>query len=190
MDVGDLAPDFELAADDGRTVRLSEELKKGRVVLFFYPKAMTPGCTAESCTFRDRGKEFEELGAQRLGISLDSVNKQHQFSTKHNFDFTLLSDKGGQVAKEFGLNRPLPIRYGLMMYHLFIKQDLTSYVNIGDRIIPQITAAAPITLSLIAGAIVIWLLVGTSAGVIAEPSDHFTPVRIAKVIDLPALPHL
>jgi peroxiredoxin Q/BCP len=107
MDVGDLAPDFELAADDGRTVRLSEELKKGRVVLFFYPKAMTPGCTAESCTFRDRGKEFEELGAQRLGISLDSVNKQHQFSTKHNFDFTLLSDKGGQVAKEFGVKRAL-----------------------------------------------------------------------------------
>jgi peptide/nickel transport system permease protein len=72
-----------------------------------------------------------------------------------------------QVAKEFGLNRPLPIRYGLMMYHLFIKQDLTSYVNIGDKIIPQITAAAPITLSLMAGAIVIWLLVGISAGVIA-----------------------
>ena len=107
MDVGDLAPDFELAADDGRTVRLSEELKKGRVVLFFYPKAMTPGCTAESCTFRDRGKEFEELGARRLGISLDSVDKQHQFSTKHGFDYTLLSDKGGQVAREFGVKRAL-----------------------------------------------------------------------------------
>lgn len=65
-----------------------------------------------------------------------------------------------QVSKEFGLDRPLPIRYGLMMYHLFIKQDLTSYVNIGDKIIPQITAAAPITLSLIFGAVVIWLLVG------------------------------
>jgi peptide/nickel transport system permease protein len=72
-----------------------------------------------------------------------------------------------QVSKEFGLNRPLPIRYGLMMYHLFIKQDLTSYVNIGDKIIPQITAAAPITLSLIAGAVLIWLLVGTSGGIIA-----------------------
>src|ERR1700691_4042651 len=72
-----------------------------------------------------------------------------------------------QVAKEFGLNRPLPIRYGLMMFHLFIKQDLTSYVNIGDRIIPQITAAAPITLSLMGGAIVIWLLVGIFAGVVA-----------------------
>lgn len=72
-----------------------------------------------------------------------------------------------QVAKQFGLNRPLPIRYGLMMYHLFIKQDLTSYVNIGDKIIPQITAAAPITLSLIFGAVVIWLTVGILGGVIA-----------------------
>jgi peptide/nickel transport system permease protein len=72
-----------------------------------------------------------------------------------------------QVSKQFGLNRPLPIRYGLMMYHLFFKQDLTSYVNIGDRIIPQITAAAPITLSLIFGAVVIWLVVGVLGGVIA-----------------------
>ncbi len=72
-----------------------------------------------------------------------------------------------QVSKQFGLNRPLPVRYGLMMYHHFIKQDLTSYVNIGDRIIPQITAAAPITLSLIFGAVVIWLVVGVLGGVIA-----------------------
>lgn len=72
-----------------------------------------------------------------------------------------------QVSKQFGLNRPLPVRYGLMMFHLFIKQDLTSYVNIGDRIIPQITAAAPITLSLIFGAVVIWLVVGVLGGVIA-----------------------
>lgn len=107
MNVGDLAPDFQLPADDGRTVRLSEELAKGRVVLFFYPKAMTPGCTAESCTFRDRGDEFEQLGAQRLGISLDSVDTQHRFSTKHSFDFPLLSDKGGHVAKHFGVKRAL-----------------------------------------------------------------------------------
>ena len=107
MDVGDLAPDFELEADDGTMLRLSEELAKGRVVLFFYPKAMTPGCTAESCTFRDRGSEFEEVGAQRLGISLDSVDKQHRFSTKHGFDFPLLSDEGGKVAREFGVKRAL-----------------------------------------------------------------------------------
>jgi peroxiredoxin Q/BCP len=107
MNVGDLAPDFQLPADDGSTIRLSDELAKGRVVLFFYPKAMTPGCTAESCMFRDRGQEFSDLGALRLGISLDSVEKQHQFSAKHSFDFPLLSDKGGDVARQFGVKRAL-----------------------------------------------------------------------------------
>jgi peroxiredoxin Q/BCP len=107
MNVGELAPDFELTADDGRSVRLSDELAKGRVVLFFYPKAMTSGCTAESCMFRDRASDFAELGAQRLGISLDSVDKQHKFSSKHSFDFPLLSDKGGAVARQFGVKRAL-----------------------------------------------------------------------------------
>jgi peptide/nickel transport system permease protein len=72
-----------------------------------------------------------------------------------------------QVSKEFGLNRPLPVRYWLMMYHLFIKQDLTSYVNIGDKVTPQIIAAAPITLSLLFGAAVIWLVVGIVGGMVA-----------------------
>ncbi len=72
-----------------------------------------------------------------------------------------------QVRHSFGLDRPLPIRYLLMMDHLFIKQDLTSYVNIGDKVVPQIIAAAPVTLSLVFGAAVIWLLVGVAGGVIA-----------------------
>lgn len=72
-----------------------------------------------------------------------------------------------QVSAEFGLNQPLPVRYGLMMWHLFIKQDLTSYVNIGVRVIPQITGAAPVTLSLVLGAAVIWLLVGILGGLVA-----------------------
>ena len=72
-----------------------------------------------------------------------------------------------QVKHEFGLDRPLPVRYGLMMEHLFIKQDLSSYVNIGDRVVPQILAAAPVTISLVLGAAVIWLLVGIAGGVVA-----------------------
>ena len=72
-----------------------------------------------------------------------------------------------QVSAEFGLNRPLPVRYGLMMWHLFVKQDLTSYVNIGVRVIPQITGAAPVTLSLVLGAAVIWLVVGVLGGLVA-----------------------
>jgi peroxiredoxin Q/BCP len=106
MKEGELAPDFELTADDASTVKLSDELLKGRVVLFFYPRAMTPGCTAESCHFRDIGQDFEALGARRLGVSLDSVDRQHEFSTKHGFDYPLLSDKGGAVAKLFGVKRP------------------------------------------------------------------------------------
>jgi len=72
-----------------------------------------------------------------------------------------------QVKHEFGLDRALPIRYALMMDHLFIKRDLASYVNIGDPVVPQITAAAPVTISLVLGAAVIWLIVGVLGGVIA-----------------------
>ena len=108
MKIGDTAPDFALPADDGRTVTLAEELAKGPVVLFFYPKAMTPGCTKESCHFRDLGAEFAALGAQRLGISLDGVARQHEFSEKYGFDYPLLSDSGGGVAKQFGVKRLLP----------------------------------------------------------------------------------
>jgi peptide/nickel transport system permease protein len=72
-----------------------------------------------------------------------------------------------QVRAAFGLNRPIPIRYLLMMEHLFIKHDLTSYVNVGDRVLPQILQAAPVTLSLVIGAAVIWLIVGVLGGVVA-----------------------
>ena len=72
-----------------------------------------------------------------------------------------------QVTAEFGLNRPLPIRYALMMWHLYFKQDLTSYVNIGVKVIPQITGAAPVTLSLVFGAAIIWLVVGVLGGLVA-----------------------
>lgn len=71
------------------------------------------------------------------------------------------------VEKTFGLNRPLPVRYGLMMFHLFIKRDLSSYVNIGDKVVPQLLQAAPVTLSLVFGAAVIWMVFGIWAGVVA-----------------------
>ena len=105
MKPGDTAPTFELPSDDGTTIRLSDELAQGPVVLFFYPKAMTPGCTKESCHFRDLKTEFEKVGAQRVGISADHVDKQKQFSEKYTFDFPLLSDPDKAVAKEFGVKR-------------------------------------------------------------------------------------
>jgi thioredoxin-dependent peroxiredoxin len=108
---GDLAPDFELTDDEGNQRSLSQFLTNGPVVLFFYPAAMTAGCTAESCHFRDLAKEFAEAGAQRVGISPDTVDKQAQFSAAHSFDFPLLSDRDGAVATQFGVRR----RFGPML---------------------------------------------------------------------------
>jgi peroxiredoxin Q/BCP len=105
MKPGDVAPDFALPDDEGNSRSLGEFLANGPVVLFFYPAAMTSGCTAESCHFRDLAKEFAEAGAQRIGISPDSVAKQAQFSTLNSFDYPLLSDEDGAVATEFGVRR-------------------------------------------------------------------------------------
>ena len=105
MDVGDIAPDFELPDENGSLRKLSDLVVAGPVVLFFYPAAMTPGCTAESCHFRDMKAEFDAVGAQRVGISADQVEKQKRFSDKHSFDFPLLSDPDGTVATQYGVRR-------------------------------------------------------------------------------------
>ena len=105
MNIGDKAPDFDLPDETGARRRLSELLEKGPVVLYFSPAAMTPGCTAESCHFRDLAGEFEQVGAQRVGISADKVDKQQQFSSKYNFDFPLLSDTDKSVARAYGVRR-------------------------------------------------------------------------------------
>ncbi|WP_410654961.1 peroxiredoxin [Amycolatopsis sp. lyj-112] len=105
MDQGDFAPDFTLLDDQGEERTLSDFLSSGPVVLFFYPAAMTSGCTAESCHFRDLATEFAEAGAHRVGISPDAVAKQREFSSKHDFDYPLLSDVDGVVAKQFGVWR-------------------------------------------------------------------------------------
>jgi peroxiredoxin Q/BCP len=105
LKAGDVAPDVELRDQSGTIVRLSDLLKTGPVVLFFYPAAMSTGCTAESCHFRDLGTEFAQLGAQRLGISGDAVEKQRQFAERHSFDYPLLSDEDGAAAEAYGVKR-------------------------------------------------------------------------------------
>ena len=102
---GDQVPNFELPDQTGTPRRLSELLAGGPVVLFFYPAAMTYGCTKESCHFRDLGAEFAAVGAQRVGISADQVEKQKRFSDKHSFDYPLLSDPDRTVAEIFGVKR-------------------------------------------------------------------------------------
>ncbi|MGD0320098.1 MAG: peroxiredoxin [Acidimicrobiales bacterium] len=105
MNKGDVVSDFELPDETGAARRLSDFLSKGPVVLFFYPAAMTYGCTKESCHFRDLKAGFEQTGGQRVGISADPVERQKMFSDKHGFDFPLLSDPERKVAEMFGVRR-------------------------------------------------------------------------------------
>ena len=105
MQAGDVVPDFELPDQDGVPRRLSVLLQDGPVVLFFYPAAMTTGCTKEACHFRDLAAEFAAAGVQRVGISRDSVEKQKKFATMHGFDYPLLADVDGAVSEIFGVKR-------------------------------------------------------------------------------------
>jgi peroxiredoxin Q/BCP len=105
MDIGDVVEDFSLDDQFGVTQSLYHLLEVGPMVLFFYPAAMTKGCTIESCHFRDLKNEFEAVAAQRIGISRDPISKQRQFSDLHVFDFPLLSDESGKVAEQFGVSR-------------------------------------------------------------------------------------
>ena len=103
MKQGDQVEDFELQDQTGTARRLSEMLADGPVVLFFYPAALTYGCTKESCHFRDLAAEFTAVGAQPVGISRDAISKQKQFDEKHSLGFPLLSDADRQVAEAFGV---------------------------------------------------------------------------------------
>jgi peroxiredoxin Q/BCP len=98
----DIAPDFELPADDGSAVKLSE-LRGNRVILFFYPKANTPGCTVEACEFRDLQPDIVERGAVVLGISPDPVEAVKAFRDDYDLPFRLLADADHQVAEAYGL---------------------------------------------------------------------------------------
>jgi peroxiredoxin Q/BCP len=102
IEAGSPAPDFELEADDGSTVRLSD-LRGRRVVLYFYPKDDTPGCTAQACGIRDAWSEFEGVDALVLGVSPDGVASHRRFKEKHGLPFTLLADADHAVAEAYGV---------------------------------------------------------------------------------------
>lgn len=100
--VGEKVQDFALPASNGETIKLSDYRGK-HVVLYFYPKDMTPGCTTQACDFRDFSKEFEELDAVILGISPDPISRHEKFIEKHGLPFLLLSDENHEVAEQFGV---------------------------------------------------------------------------------------
>ncbi|MFH9659447.1 peroxiredoxin [Streptomyces sp. NPDC017248] len=103
--VGDRAEDFALPDETGTTRRLTGFLADGPVVLFFYPAALTPGCTAEACHFQDLAAEFAAAGARPVGISGDPVDKQQEFAGRHRLGMPLLSDTDGTVRERFGVRR-------------------------------------------------------------------------------------
>jgi peroxiredoxin Q/BCP len=107
MKPGDVVPDFELLDETGTPRTLSGLLENGPVVLFFYPAALSAGCTAEACHFRDLTAEFRAVGAQPVGISHDTVEKQARFATRHSLGYPLLSDPEGKVREQFGVKRDL-----------------------------------------------------------------------------------
>jgi thioredoxin-dependent peroxiredoxin len=102
VEEGKLAPDFELPADDGSTVRLSE-FRGSTVVLYFYPKDDTPGCTSQACDFRDNLGRIHSQDAAVLGVSPDSVESHRKFKEKHDLNFPLLADEDHEVAEAYGV---------------------------------------------------------------------------------------
>lgn len=109
MRPGDIVDDFQTVDQHGSTVQLSGLVSDGPVVLFFYPKAMTAGCTAESCHFRDLKGEFARYSATPVGISADPVEDQARFDTENSLGLTLLSDPHRAVAKQMGVKRMGPL---------------------------------------------------------------------------------
>ena len=130
---GDRVPEFELPDQTGASRSLSDLLTDGPIVLFFYPAAMTPGCTKEACHFRDLAGEFTKVGASRVGISTDAVDKQARFADSQQFDYPLLSDRDGSVAEMFGVKR------GLLGKLLPVKR--TTFVIDTDRTVLEVISS-------------------------------------------------
>jgi peroxiredoxin Q/BCP len=132
--VGDKAPDFTLPSQMGDNVTLSEFLGKKNIVLYFYPKDETPGCTREACSFRDSYEELTNLGAEVLGVSGQSVASHKSFATHHGLPFILLSDEDNKVRKLYGVPSSMGILPGRVTYiidkkgvvrHIFSSQTQT-----------------------------------------------------------------
>jgi thioredoxin-dependent peroxiredoxin len=138
IQVGDKAPDFTLPAQSGEPVRLADRLGERVVVLYFYPKDDTRGCTAEACAFRDSHEVFTDAGAEVIGISSDSVDKHAAFADKHKLPFTLLSDQGGQVRKRYGVPTVLGLLPGRVTYVIdrqgTVRHVFNSMTNIGQHV--------------------------------------------------------
>ncbi len=138
IQVGDKAPDFTLPSQSGELVRLQDRLGERVVVLYFYPKDNTSGCTAEACAFRDSYETFTDAGAEVSGVSSDSADKHAAFAGQHSLPFTLVADKGGQVRKSYGVPSVLGVIPGRVTYVIdrtgTVRHVFSSMTNIGQHV--------------------------------------------------------
>jgi peroxiredoxin Q/BCP len=136
--VGDKAPDFTLPSQSGEQVRLYDRIGERVVVLYFYPRDETSGCTAEACAFRDSHEVFSDAGAEVIGISSDSVDRHAAFADHHKLPFTLLSDEGGKVRKLYRVPSALGFIPGRVTYVIdrdgTVRLVVNSMMNIGGHI--------------------------------------------------------
>ena len=143
IQAGDKAPDFTLPKQDGAQVNLGSLLKDGPVVVYFYPRDETPGCTAEACAFRDSHEVFAGAGAEVIGVSSDSVDKHAGFAGHHDLPFTLLSDQGGEVRKRYAVPAVLGVLPGRVTYVIdrsgTVRHVFSSMTNIGRHIDEALT---------------------------------------------------
>src|SRR5215510_14331236 len=115
LKVGQKAPDFTVLNDQGQKVKLSDFRGK-KVVLYFYPKDDTPGCTKEACAFRDQYEDLKDAGAEVIGVSSDGEAAHDKFATKYRLPFVLLADRGGAVRKQFGVPATLGLLPGRVTF--------------------------------------------------------------------------
>jgi peroxiredoxin Q/BCP len=138
VQMGDHAPDFTLLNQDGVPVHFADLLGAGPIVLYFYPKDFTAGCSTQACHFRDRYDVFKNAGAIVVGVSDDSVASHKSFATRHQLPFTLLSDPGGSVRKLYGVSRPLGVLPGRTTYVIdrqgMVRLVFTNHLDMGSHI--------------------------------------------------------
>ncbi len=125
--VGDAAPDFTLPSQTGTMVSLKNFLGKRNIVLYFYPKDNSPGCTTEACSFRDSYEVFKDAGADVIGISSDTPESHQQFAKQHHLPFTLLSDANGAIRKRYGVPTTLGLLPGRVTY-IIDKQGIVRHI--------------------------------------------------------------
>ena len=125
--VGDVAPDFSLHDQSGKLVSLKDFVGKKSVVLYFYPKDFSRGCTAEACTFRDNYEAFKDAGADVIGVSSQSVESHDKFASLYKLPFILLSDEDGKVRKLYGVPSTFGVLPGRVTY-VIDKKGIVRYI--------------------------------------------------------------